>query len=101
LYMALRKEVMAPEKTTKRVQCCQELPPESQTRQMLPSDATITYGMRDTEDLSKGLLCCIIALRKEVMGRESWQGEDSAWALLELTRRRFPDRKAGLIPMSF
>jgi len=28
-------------------------------------------------------------------------GEESAWALLELTRRRFPDRKAGLIPMSF
>lgn len=28
-------------------------------------------------------------------------GEESAWALLESTRWRFPDRKAGLIPMSF
>lgn len=34
------------------------------------------------------------------MGGESWQGEESAWALLELTRWRFPDRKAGLIPIS-
>jgi len=34
------------------------------------------------------------------MGREIRPGEESAWALLELTRWRFPDRKAGLIPLS-
>ena len=34
-------------------------------------------------------------------GQGKLPGEESAWALLELTRRRFPDRKAGLIPMSF